>query len=53
MFAPQVEQKSEPALVAAPQVPQRPGRGGTYPPAFAAICSSMIFHASSVNLCCQ
>jgi hypothetical protein len=29
MFAPQVEQKSEPALLAAPQVPQRPGSGGT------------------------
>lgn len=29
MFAPQVEQKSEPALLAAPQVPQRPGMGGT------------------------
>jgi hypothetical protein len=28
-FAPHEEQKSEPALLAAPQVPQRPGSGGT------------------------
>jgi hypothetical protein len=28
-FAPQEEQKSEPTLFAAPQVPQRPGKGGT------------------------
>ena len=29
IFAPQVEQKPEPALLAAPHVPQRPGIGGT------------------------
>ena len=29
MFAPQVEQKAEPAELAAPQLPQRPGMGGT------------------------
>ena len=29
MFAPQMEQNAEPALVAVPQVPQRPGNGGT------------------------
>ena len=28
-FAPQPEQKSEPPMLAAPQLPQRPGRGGT------------------------
>jgi hypothetical protein len=28
-FAPHDEQKSEPATFAAPQVPQRPGSGGT------------------------
>jgi len=28
-FAPHDEQKSEPALFAAPHVPQRPGKGGT------------------------
>lgn len=28
-FAPQVEQNADPAVLAAPQVPQRPGSGGT------------------------
>jgi hypothetical protein len=32
-FDPHPEQKVEPAVAAAPQVPQRPGIGGTYPPA--------------------
>lgn len=36
-FAPHEEQKSEPATFAAPQVPQRPGSGGTYPPALRAM----------------
>ena len=39
--------------VAEPQLQQRPGSGGTYPPALRAMCSSIIFHASSVILYCQ
>src|SRR6267378_680556 len=62
-LAPQDEQNSEPAVFAEPQLPQRPAAtprglpawgpqcsGGTYPPALPAMCSSIIFHASSVLL---
>src|SRR6267142_3022460 len=52
-LAPQDEQNSEPAVFAEPQLPQRPGSGGTYPPALPALCSSIIFQASSVILYCQ
>lgn len=36
-FAPHEEQKPEPAMFAEPQVPHRPGKGGTYPPALLAM----------------
>ena len=52
-LAPQDEQNSEPAVSAEPQLPLRSGSGGTYPPALPAMCSSIIFHASSVILYCQ
>ena len=51
--APQAEQKSASATFAAPQLPQRPGKGGMYPPALRAMCASTIFQASSVSLYCQ
>jgi hypothetical protein len=53
MLAPHEEQNAEPAVFAEPQVPQRPGIGGTYPPALRVMCASIIFQASSVSLYCQ
>src|SRR5437660_11102759 len=52
-LAPQDEQNSEPAVFAEPQAPQRPCKGGTYPTALRAMCSSIIFHASSVIWYCH